>query len=180
MYGPCRCCAYGARERGGIVRRQLAALSTGKKVAIGIAVAIGAPIFIAGAISGAKDSLGNHPAASAAPQTAPSTAPVKSSPTPHARPAVAIDQDGDPGTPCAMTYVPNSDRTGTITRFTIRQAGELITHLDGPNGLARQDKAVTPGTIPFSYDFPLTKITGAGAILQIGDARHVCSIKPAP
>lgn len=85
------------------MRQQWAALSTSKKIAIGAAVAVCAPIFIAGAVSGAKDSLGNHSAtttatannAAAEPRPAQSSAAASAKPSTPAPAQMLADLDGD-------------------------------------------------------------------------------------
>ncbi|MDJ0342297.1 hypothetical protein QMK19_03725 [Streptomyces sp. H10-C2] len=84
---------------------QFTSLSTGKKLAIGAAVLAGAPFVIAGAISGAKDNLAHHSAASptatvsSAPETTKAVTPLPStaSPAPSTPgPAQMLaDLDGD-------------------------------------------------------------------------------------
>lgn len=157
-------------------------MGAGKKLAIGVAVLICAPVFIAGAISGARDSISSTaspvaaPPASPAPKPATSTAVAASRPTPR----VQIDQDGDDTTTCAMTYAPTPDGKGTIVRFTVGHAGELITHLNGPQNQNRHDQQVAAGSVSFTDDVALSDVTGAGAILQDPyGTRHVCSIAPA-
>lgn len=95
-----------------------------------------------------------------------------------ATPAAAIDQDGDPGTPCAMTY--RADGQTTVVTFQLKQAGELITHLsDATGNQARHDDTVQAGTRTYVDQIQLSQVNDADAILQDPDGtRHVCSIAP--
>ncbi|MEZ0066673.1 hypothetical protein ABIA32_002685 [Streptacidiphilus sp. MAP12-20] len=99
--------------------------------------------------------------------------------TPSAvHPAAAIDQAGDPGTPCAMIY--RADGQTTVVQFQFSTAGEIITHLDSTGGdLLRHDDQVQAGPRTYVDAVALTQVDGAGAILQDPDGtRHVCSIGP--
>lgn len=88
-----------------------------------------------------------------------------------------FDQAAD-GNACAMHYSQTSDGR-TITRFTITQPGELITHVSGPDGLHRNDEQVTANYWAYAYDVPLNQVTDMGAVLYLADGTTAaCAISP--
>lgn len=68
----------------------------------------------------------------------------------------------------------------TITRFTLTEPGELITHVSGPDGaIHRNDQQETAGTIAFTYPVPLSQIGDMGAVFYPSSgASVVCGIAP--
>lgn len=88
-----------------------------------------------------------------------------------------FDQVGD-GTACAMHYSQTSDGN-TVTRFTINQPGELITHVSGPDGNHRNDQQVTANYWAYTYSVPLNQVTDMGAVLYLADGTTAaCAISP--
>ena len=98
-------------------------------------------------------------------------APLSASPSP--RPSVvvsdnpAFDLTGS-GDGCRMHYF-QDEQGHTVTLFTLAVAGELITHVSGPDGIGRHDMQETRGPVRIVYDFPLSQATDMGAVLYLGD-----------
>jgi hypothetical protein len=173
-------------------------MSTGKKLGIGAAVVVCAPPLIIGMISGAKQSLGSHPAAAAsstpiAPATRSTTSskhPARTRPT-KAAPAPTWVYPGDKE--CAITYASNANG-GTTWTATTTVGGEIKTDdtntWPGDNtppstGLDTRDVHVSAGQTPFSTDAPLSSVTDISGVLYVPTeanptTSYSCSIAPAP
>lgn len=153
------------------------------KVLIGVAVAAVAPIGVAGVVAGVQGSSTKPSPAQAMPVQSPPAAPLpaKSSPAPQPAANANLDQDGDPDTPCVLTYTPTSDGKGTAARFALGHGGDVIAHLNGPDGMDRYTATATTGELRHVFNVPLAQVHDGGAILQDADGtRHVCSIHAGP
>jgi hypothetical protein len=124
------------------------------------------------------------PTDSPVPALAPAAAPATSdAAVPAPSPTVVVsdlptwDQQGDPA--CQMHYSQLPDGM-TITRFTLTEPGELITHVSDMAGkLHRNDQQESAGAAAFSYDVPLSQISDMGAIFYPdGGASVMCGITP--
>lgn len=101
-------------------------------------------------------------------------APAASTPaSPSPQPTVvvsdnpAFDLTGSGGA-CRMHYF-QDEQGETVTVFTLTVAGELITHVSGPDGIGRHDVRETRGPVRVVYAFPLGQATDMGAVLYLGD-----------
>jgi hypothetical protein len=157
-------------------------VSTRKKIGITVAVLVCAPVFIAGMISAARQSLDSKSVPS------PSNKPglPSAAPTPSIHPAkitrsLPADQPtfkypGD--RQCAITYRDNGNRTMSWIA-TVTLSGELITHVSDISGnLYRRDVQVTPGPNGFTAPVPLSKIDDIGGVLYVGRSTYGCSVAP--
>lgn len=119
------------------------------------------------------------PAVTSAPAPDTSSAP----PAPPAQPAVVVsdltewDQQGDPS--CQMHYSQLPDGM-TITRFTLTEPGELVTHISDTAGhVHSNDQQESAGAAAFTYDVPLGQISDMGAVFYPNDGQSVtCGITP--
>lgn len=106
-------------------------------------------------------------------------APLSASPSP--RPSVvvsdnpAFDLTGS-GDACRMHYF-QDEQGRTVTLFDLTVAGELITHVSGPDGIVRHDQQESVGVSRIVYDFPLSQATDMGAVLYLPDgSSQSCTI----
>lgn len=173
MYGPVPSRAVGAREVVGVrqmwVQDRWARLTKGQRIAVVGAAVVGAPFFIAGAISGAKDSGGGHKDEAKAPATSPAT---------H-RPAPGPTFTYPGGPQCTITYQARGGGSMSWTATTT-VAGQLITHAtDNAGDIHRHDTHVGAGRHEFTLDQPLAQITDIGGNLDGSGASYGCSVRPA-
>lgn len=120
--------------------------------------------------AGAAGDLSTSPSA-AVPSTPPPSAVSSGQPTDLPQ----FDRAGS-GTACTMTYAPDS-LGGTQTVFNLAKPGELVTHVNGPDGLHRHDEREPTGPVVFDYDVPVGQITDMGAVLYLADgSSQSCTI----
>jgi len=143
-----------------------ARLSTRTKAVVAVLVVAGAPFFIAGMISGAKDSGSD---------TAAKPSATKGANTPQAGPTFTYP--GDPQ--CAITYTDRGDGSMSWTaKLTV--AGELITHVTDSSGtIYRHDVHAGAGATAFTAAVPLTQITDIGGNVDSGSKSYGCSVRRA-
>jgi hypothetical protein len=110
--------------------------------------------------------------------SSPAPPPPKPSPSPAVTDLPQFDQDGA-GDACKMHYSQTQDGQ-TITRFTISQSGELITHVSGPGGaIYRHDEQVTANYWAYTAPVALAAVTDMGAVLYLSDgSQQSCAIGP--
>lgn len=123
-------------------------------------------------VAGCSSSSGGAPAADTGASSA-AASPAAPPPPPSPVPSVvvsdnpAFDLTGS-GDGCRMHYF-QDEQGRTVTLFTLAVAGELITHVSGPDGIVRHDEQETRGVSRIVYDFPLGQATDMGAVLYLGD-----------
>jgi hypothetical protein len=99
--------------------------------------------------------------------TAAETTAAQASPSATTSDNPAFDLTGS-GDACRMHYMQVDGQT--VTLFTLTEAGEVITHVSGPDGsINRNDVHWTAGVSRLTYDFPLTQATDIGAVLYLPD-----------
>lgn len=164
-------------------------LSKRAKIAIVAVVIVGAPFFIAGAISGAKDSGGGGKdkaaaapttrTAASSPASSPKAAPShRSASSTHPAPGPTFTYPGD--RQCAITYRDRGDGSMSWTA-TVTVPGELITHATDDTGqIYRHDVQVSRGDVAFSAPVQLARVTDIGGNLRgEGGQSYGCSVAPA-
>lgn len=145
-------------------------MSTRKKVAIGAALVVCAPAFIAGAVAGVRQSGESTTPAAASSPTEPHTA----------QPSPAGPTFTYPGTrQCAIAYRDNGDGTMSWT-VTTTTAGEIITHAGSASGsIYRHDQHIPAGPTRFTAPLPLAQVDDIGGNLDTSTGSYGCSVAPA-
>lgn len=120
------------------------------------------------------------PTASSPPRA---TAAVKAAPKPSSPAAPALTTSDNPafdltgsGPDCVMHYFQQDGETVTLFRLT--KAGEVITHVSGPDySINRNDVHWSAGVSRLTYDFPLSRATDMGAVAYFPDgSSESCTI----
>lgn len=147
-----------------------------KKLAIGAAVVVCAPVFIAGMVAGAKDSMKTQASGTPSPiGQVSTTAPVPAG-SGNAAPQPTFSYPGDKQ--CQITYRDRGDGTMSWTA-TVTVSGQLITHAaDKAGHIYRHVTNVRPGATSFSAPVPLAQVDDIGGNLD-GSRSYGCSVRPA-
>ena len=112
-----------------------------------------------------------------------SAAAVKAAPRPSSPAAPTLTTSDNPafdltgsGPDCVMHYFQQDGET--VTLFRLAKAGEVITHVSGPDySINRNDVHWTAGVSRLTYDFPLAQATDMGAVAYFPDgSSESCTI----
>ena len=78
---------------------------------------------------------------------------------------------------CDATY--NTSSGSTTWSVTVKQSGELITHLTSKDGhIYRHDNQLKPGTYKYTAPVAIDKVSEINGLLYIGKDIHTCNIQP--